>query len=110
MGAYNTVRGHAACPRCGNNVEVVVQFRFGNVWQFEYELGDSIKWGGNAVGSAALPRVVVEGVAEAECRVCGFANEWNLYVHVERDRLVRIETANGAYDFAKEGRGFIALP
>jgi hypothetical protein len=109
MGAYNTVRGQAICPNCGNLVEVVAQFKFGNVWQFEYELGDSLKWGGNAVGSPGLGHVVVDAIAETNCMSCGFSDEWNLYLYVKQDHLVELRTATGEHDLAREPDGFVVL-
>jgi len=35
------------------------------------------------------------------CPHCGFDDEWNFYVFLVEDRIVRVEPATGAYDFAR---------
>jgi hypothetical protein len=109
MGAFNTVRATAVCPSCEDAVPVVVQFKYGNTRQFEYKLGDELCWGGNQIGTPGKRRVVLEGVVENSCAVCGADREWSIYLFVENDRLVSAETADGRYDFGKEGRTYLVL-
>ncbi|MBK9261555.1 MAG: hypothetical protein IPM54_17335 [Polyangiaceae bacterium] len=109
MGAFNTVRGQAICPKCDKPVEVVGQFKYGNVRQVEYQLGDVLQWGGNQTGSPGISHVVVDAVAETTCPICGYSDEWDLYVHIRRDQLIGLETATGEHDFAKAGNTFIVL-
>lgn len=109
MGAFNTVRATAVCPSCKERVPVVVQFKYGNTRQLEYDLGDELRWGGNQVGAPGKKRVVLEGNAENTCPVCGYDADWSLDLFVENDRLVFAETASGKYDFAKEDRTYVIL-
>jgi hypothetical protein len=110
MSAFNTVTAMATCPRCRLAVDVPVQFRYGNTWQYEYAIGDALRWGGNDVGIRGQAHVVIDAVADTPCPNCGYDDEWHLYVHVRNDRIASVETATGAYDFVKEGRGFIVVP
>ena len=109
MSAYNTVRANLACPSCKSEMGVRVQFKFGDTWQHEYELGDVLRWGGNDVGERAVAHAVVDGAVEKCCPNCGYQADWDVYVHVRHDRLDRIEPADGRYDFAKVGRTYIVL-
>jgi predicted RNA-binding Zn-ribbon protein involved in translation (DUF1610 family) len=105
MGAFNTVT-LSNCPSCGHDVRFVIQFKFGDTYQRAYSVGDELKWGGNDIGPSNTSHVVVDGVAETPCPSCGSED---FYLHVERDRLVKVEVANGRYDFVKEQKTFIVL-
>jgi hypothetical protein len=108
MGAFNVLRAFAQCPSCKERVLVRIQFKYGNTWQFVYELGDQLRWGGNSIGVPGKKLVVVDGVAEDVCSACGYGEEWNLYVYVEEDRLTRVETENGPRHFVG-GESFTIL-
>lgn len=71
MGAFNTVGCHLACPNCGATATLRIQFKYGDSWQYEYEVGDRIRWDGNDNGAPGAKRVVVDGVTES-CPRCGF--------------------------------------
>ena len=71
MGAFNTVKSEANCPFCGNRQPWTVQFKYGNCWQFEYRIGDKLRWGGNKRGSNVGGEVRTEGIAEEKCKRCG---------------------------------------
>jgi hypothetical protein len=109
MGAFNTVVGKAICPKCKRHVRVIGQFKFGNVRQFSYRIGDMLGWGGNEIGRSGFQHVVVDAIAETNCPSCGFSGEWDLYLHVQCDRLVRLETATGDHDFVREGKNYCVL-
>jgi hypothetical protein len=108
MGAFNTVSGTVPCPSCGAVVDVEVQFKYGNTWQFAYKIGEKLRWGGLDVGGPGLGHVVVDGVVEQICPKCAL-DEWEVYVHVENDRIIRIENANGRYDFIKLGSSYFVV-
>ncbi len=109
MSAFNIVRGQTVCPSCSSMVEVVAQFKFGSVWQHEYRIGDQLQWGRNDRGKRGIHHVVVDAVTESDCPQCGISKEWDLYLHIERDLLVRLELANGKYDFVQARENFIIL-
>lgn len=69
MGALNTVHVDMPCRVCGGISRRAIQFRYGDVWQYDYALGDRLRWGGNDVGEPGLAEVVVYGIAE-DCPYC----------------------------------------
>ena len=44
MGAFNRLRAEARCPNCGQTMKQVIQFKFGDTWQYDYDLGDTLRW------------------------------------------------------------------
>lgn len=91
MSAFNRLRAGVRCPNCGNTAEQVIQFKFGDVWQHDYQLGDVLRWGGNDVGRPGLAKVSVSGAGE-ECPVCHSRGE-GFSVVVEADVLASVEAA-----------------
>jgi hypothetical protein len=77
---------------------VKVQFKFGETWQYEYNVNDVLRWGRNNVGVPGLAKVIADGVAE-DCPSCGFREEWKFYIVIERDRITNVTPADGRYKF-----------
>lgn len=76
MGAFNILHTTIKCINCGNDFKGKVQFKFGNTWQFNYQVGDTVRWGGNDVGESDKPIVEVYGIAENSiCPNCGYVND-----------------------------------
>ncbi|WP_406693785.1 hypothetical protein V5E97_22380 [Singulisphaera sp. Ch08] len=73
MGAFNTVRSEQRCASCGQLSAFQIQYKYGELWQYEYQIGDSIAWSTkykrSDVGKSGRPQVVVEGIAE-HCPLC----------------------------------------
>jgi hypothetical protein len=109
MGAFNLVKTQATCPACDQTIEIAVQFKYGDTWQHTYTISQPLHWGGNDVGKSGKAWVVVDGVAETPCPHCGFDDEWNFYVFLVEDRIVRVEPATGEYDFARVQSTYIVL-
>jgi len=109
VSAYNTTSASLRCPRCASLAAVKVQFKFGNTWQHEYSLGDRLQWGGNDIGVQGKHHVVVDGIVEESCPNCGYDDEWKVYVHIENDRIARVENATGEFDFAKTGSHYVVV-
>lgn len=109
MGAYNVVHADVACPRCGTESHVAVQFKYGHTRQLEYAVGDDLQWGGNAVGTPHHHRVVVDGAVADRCPSCGFDGDWDAYVQLQDDRILAVEPATGRHDFAATQSTFIVL-
>lgn len=109
MSAYNTVSVKLKCPVCGSDVTVPVQFKYGNTWQFHYDIGETLRWGGNDIGERGKKRVVVDGVVAGKCPNCSYDGEWNAYIHVENDRVVRVENATGEFDFVAAGSNYLVI-
>jgi hypothetical protein len=91
MGAFNQLRAEARCPNCDETSEQLIQFRFGDTWQFEYAIGDTLRWGGNDVGPPGLTKVLVSGAGE-ECPVCHSRGE-DFQVVIESDVITAVEDA-----------------
>jgi hypothetical protein len=108
MSAFNVVTVTTACPGCQSPVPVRIQFKYGNTWQYEYKVGNRLKWGGNDIGKPGYRRVVVDGVAE-KCPNCGYNDERNFYVFVEHDVIKAVEPASNRYDFAQARQTYIVL-
>ena len=108
MSAFNTVRLTQACPT-GNHIgEFEVQFKYGDCWQYEYRLGDKLKWGGNDNGKPGHKRVVVDGVGY--CSKCGPEAEYPDYeVWLEHDQIVSVRPACGQYDFVNSPDTYIVV-
>jgi hypothetical protein len=74
MSAYNTLRVAVRCSNCANVSPHNIQFRYGDTWQYQYAIGDHIRWGGNDVGSPGARGVRVLGTSE-ECPICGHSGD-----------------------------------
>ena len=88
MGAFNTVGSELICPICGRVSFMEVQFKYGNTWQYEYRLGERLRWGGNDIGEPGVKRVWVESIAG----LCAFCNYDGIdcEVLIENDILVKV--------------------
>lgn len=54
MSMFNELHVVLSCPACGQSAERTIQFKFGERWQHEYHLGDTVRWGVNEVGEPGL--------------------------------------------------------
>lgn len=102
MGMFNTVSARLKCPACNCDVTLPVQFKYADTWQYQYEIGEDLRWGGNDIGLPGKRHVVVDGVVAGKCPKCGYDDEWNVYVHIECDRIARVENATGKYQFVAD--------
>lgn len=108
MGLYNRLTSQQKWPACGVQVNLKVQFKYGNVRSMRlYRLGERIEWGGIDVGKPGYKRVVVDAVAE-ECPNCGL-NNWDYEVWLENDVMASALPASGNYDFARNNETFIVV-
>lgn len=92
MGAFNTVRSEQTCGSCGQRTAFQIQYKYGELWQYEYQIGDSIAWSTKYkkadAGKPGRPQVVVEGIAEncPHCRAEGGEFE----VWLANDKIVEV--------------------
>lgn len=107
MSAFNTVHANVKCPSCGQQVEIMAQFKYGDTWQYEYSIGDLIRWGGNQIGAPGARRAVVDAVVE-RCPSCNM-DSWDLYVEIDDGRIASVTTADGSYDFVRAGKTYVIL-
>lgn len=109
MGAFNRVLIPMFCCECKSTTVTAVQFKYGDTWQCEYNIGDRIRWGGNDVGTPGLHHVVVDGVLEA-CPNCH--NEHlpgDYYVFIVDNKIVDVVESTGEYDFASAKTNYLII-
>ncbi|MGN6106757.1 MAG: hypothetical protein ACTHU0_16740 [Kofleriaceae bacterium] len=100
MGAFNVVVNvPATCPRCSTRSQTGVQFKYGSTWQYQYLIGETLRWGGNDIGRQGTPSIVADGEADSDCPVCGYEGTWPFYVFIDNDRIVGVSEADGTFDF-----------
>ena len=109
MGAFNVVHADLACPRCGTESHLGVQFKYGHTRLLEYAIGDELRWGGNDIGTPGHHRVVLDGAVVGPCPSCGFDGDWDAYVQLRDDKIVAVEPATGAHDFVATQSTYIVL-
>src|SRR5688572_25276822 len=95
MSAFNKLHVPLLCANCGKAGPFVVQFVFGSIWQYDYRMGDRLRWGESQEGRPGLGHVIVQGIVET-CPQCGFDGEWYMHVHIEHDIVTRLEPADGS--------------
>lgn len=87
MSAFNTLTAKASCPICSSEQLFTAQFKYGDTWQHQYVLGDTICWGGNDIGVPRASLVAVEAIAD--CPNCG-AKFLQFDIVVKRDILIEL--------------------
>ena len=100
MGAFNVVAFEWINPLTRENHSLRVQFKYGDTWQHEYKVGDTLKWGGNDVGDRRATRVVVDGCLESPGQS---VVPTDFEVHIVDGRIAEVCPASGAYDFVAVG-------
>ena len=92
MGLFNSLDVTVACPSCQVVAPREVQFRYGAVWQYSYQLGDVLRWGRNRdVGDPAASDVVVDAWL-CECPHCD--HDGRIAVYVRHNALVAVGSAD----------------
>lgn len=76
MSSFNVLITEVTCPNCGKKHEARIQFKFGNTWQLQYKIGDTVTWGGNDIGSPDFNEVKAYGIIESTR--CPYCNEQNI--------------------------------
>lgn len=69
MGSFNTVEAEVSCPRCRQCVSMAVQFKFGDIRQYEYRIGDRLILNEREDSWAPGSVVLAEGVG-GPCPEC----------------------------------------
>ncbi len=108
MGAYNEVRTHLVCPSCAKEVQTNVQFKYGSVVHYIYDVGAEIIWGANDAGQPCRSLVVADGEG-TPCPNCAYDGDWPAYVVIEYDVIRSVGPATGEYDWASRGEPFIVI-
>lgn len=105
MGAFNTVEISGTCSCCKEELNLEVQFKYGDTYQNSYKLGDVITWGGNDIGKPGRSKVIVEGFAL--CPICDA--ELHYEVCLESDIIVVVKPRSGTYDLDSTDEGYIVI-
>lgn len=74
MGAFNVLHAKVTCRNCSSDYVGRIQFKVGEVWQYDYQIGDILKV---KPGDTALlgVNVMAYGISEKTlCPACGFSN------------------------------------
>lgn len=81
-----------------------IQFKFGDTWQFQYQMGDKIKWGGNDIGKSGIHKVKVYGILESsQCPICGMLNGLNEFdINIENDIIISVNPIHNIKDYLIE--------
>ena len=80
MSAYNTVTFHWEDAKVKKEFDLQVQFKYGEVWQHKYAIGDKLKWGTNDTGDPLSKKVVVEGVLEGGKLTENMPEDFQIYI------------------------------
>ncbi len=106
MSAFNIVNVSWINDKTGRKEELRIQFKFGDTWQYEYHVGDKIRWGGNDIGPKDAKYVVVDGVLEDESSE-GIPEDFEVYI---RDGAIeKVVPASGGFDFVSSPENYIVL-
>ena len=104
MSAYNTVIFSWKDTKTKKNYDLQIQFKYGEVWQHEYKIGDNLKWGSNNTGDPLAKKVVVEGILEGGKLIENMPADFQIYI-VDN----KIETVLPMYNFLEFDNDYIIL-
>lgn len=112
MGLFNTVRLLCYNPQSDQHVDIKVQFKYGETWQYEYEVGAILKWGGTSldVGNKDFKCVVADGALDSfsgELEALGVPEDFEVYI--VNGKIEKVIPATGQFDFFKAQETFIVV-
>ena len=96
MDVYNTLIVNSKCFNCKQETQIKIQFRYGDTWDYEYKIGERMRWDGNNVGKEDVRKVVLDGVAEP-CKKCNIAVDYLIFII--NNEIKSFEKNNGQYNF-----------
>ncbi|XDD51450.1 hypothetical protein AB3N59_06840 [Leptospira sp. WS92.C1] len=107
MSAFNSVIVPWKSSITSKEYKLKVQFKYGDVWQSVYQIGETLRWGGNDIGHPRTRRVVVDGCLEGEPAIPDIPEDFEIYI-VE-NKIDRVIPATGDYNFVDADDTFIVL-
>lgn len=107
MARYNIVFVPWRDESTGEPFDIKVRFRYGDVWQYEYEMGDALLWGDNDIGAADIKYVVVDGELEGKPPYANFPEQFE--VHIVNGRIFQVVPSTGKFDFDQAAEEFIVV-
>ncbi|MEY2193997.1 hypothetical protein AB7942_14850 [Neobacillus sp. BF23-41] len=69
MGLYSILNVEGTCYNCNKNSVLKIQFKYGKLRNYVYQLNDEIIWDKKNKEMRMLELVVLDGIAEA-CKYC----------------------------------------
>lgn len=106
MGSYNILNAEIHCQNCSKAFGIRLQFKFGDIWQKIYEIGDTVSWGGNDIGSSHYSKVKVYGIAESGmCPHCNFINKEEYDIYIEDNSIRHISPLFDLKDYLMDKDG-----
>ena len=106
MSAFNTVVVPWIDPQSSQQTELRVQFKFGDTWQYEYHLGDRIKWGGNDIGPRDAKYVIADGCLEGTPPQ-GLGEDFE--VHIRDGVIERVVPTSGTFNLQSAEESYIVI-
>lgn len=87
MIALNTLGLEIQCSNCRKMYPGQIRFKFRDTWQFQYQIKDKVKWGGNDICKSGICKVKIYGILESDqCHICGKLNDLNEFdISIEND-------------------------
>lgn len=66
MGAFNTLKFDWTNKLSNKKYNLILQFKYAKTWQYEYKIGDTLKWGDNRYdeGDKSAKEVLVIAIVE----------------------------------------------
>jgi hypothetical protein len=115
MGTFNVLTAPVACRSCQQVYQERIQFKFGDLWQHEYVLGDELLWDRNNEGEPGVAHVVVLGISELDaCPHCGLAyladEEPEYDLHIVENVLCSVRPVESYELYGREDRFYLPLP
>ena len=107
MSAYNTVGFSWENPKTKEMHNVLIQFKYGEVWQHAYKVGDALLWGNNDIGNPSAKKVVVEGVLEGDKLSNEMPEDFEIYII--DNKIESIKPFTNTYNFSKTENDYIVL-
>ena len=103
MGSYNRLKIQINCPQCKKKIDGTLQFRFGDIWFYEYKIGDNIKSNG---ASEELSDYLVYCILEDSiCPYCQSLLSEEYDMLVEKGRIVYVSLMKDYSMYLKENEG-----
>jgi hypothetical protein len=110
MSAFNVLKANVHCSNCNTFYEASIQFKYGDIWQLKYRVGDKIKWGGNDIGKPNMHKAKVYGILEEDkCKNCGEINSINEFdIYLKDDVIIEVKPMENITEyFSTEGNYFV---
>jgi hypothetical protein len=107
MSAFNILITTQKCDSCGQINERPIQFKYGELWQYKYHIGDKLKWSVKNTEEPKHKEVVVYGISE-KCPNCN-AEGIEYEILILNGKIASVNRLSKNYDFVKEHRNYIVI-